>query len=505
MAGIAWEEAARFLADGAFDPPPRVIETHSARIHLTRDEAWKLRRPVDYGWLDYSTRAQRRAMARREIALNAPHAPGLYLGLGGVGPGPLLVPPDAALPEDAEPLVVMRRFADDALMDRMAEAGLLDAPLLAETGRVVAAMHRASGPVGSAMRMPAMISAEAAELGAMAGALGKARTEAMLGALRSAAERLRDTAAGRPLHRCHGDLHLGNLVLWQGAPTPFDCIEFNEAFSTVDPLYDLSFLTMDLRHRGLGRLLPAALSAWAEAMAAEPGSAPETAYGGLALLPLYEACHAAIRAKTGVIGLAAQADDARPGAEREARAYAELATAILDAPRHPRVIGVGGLSGSGKSALARALAARTGGVVLRSDAIRKGLLGLPPDRPAPPEAYAAGHTGAVYATMRRRAAAVLDAGLPAILDATHLRDADRTAAEALAADAGVPFDGIWLDAPRETLAARIAARRGDVSDATPEVLARQQAEPPGPHWHRLDASAPPDVVLAAAGARLMMP
>ncbi len=495
MAGPAdpapdWEACAAFLAGPAFAVAPEVIETHASRVHLSGAEAWKLRRPVDYGFLDYSTRAKRRANAEREIALNAPAAPGLYLGLGGVAPGPRLLGPGTEIPETAEPLVVMRRFETDALFDRMAAADRLDEPRLAETGRAVAALHARAPGLGRGMRLPAMISGEAEELGALAERIGRERTRALTDALRAEVARRAELGAGRALRRCHGDLHLRNIVLWQGRPTPFDAIEFNAAFTSIDPLYDLAFLTMDLAHRERGGAVPAVLSAWAEALAAAGSAEREIGYGGLPLRPAYEAIRAAIRAKTAALG----------GDGAEAAGYADLALALLAGRPGPRLIALGGRSGTGKSALARALARETGAVTIRSDAVRKALLGVAPEEPAPAGAYTDEVSRATHAEMRARARMALAAG-PAILDATHLDRAERAAAEALATDLGVPFRGLWLEAPTEVLAARVAARAGDVSDATPAVLrAQPAARPEG--WTVLDADRPPEQVAAEALDRI---
>jgi len=195
-------------------------------------------------------------------------------------------------------------------------------------------------------------------------------------------------AASRQARRCHGDLHLRNIVLWQGRPAPFDCIEFNEGFTNVDPLYDLAFLLMDLDHRGHPDLSVEVLNAWAERLASEPGAEVSTAYGGLALLPFFKACRAGIRAKVSALALEGRDLAGREAEVAEARAYLALGIRYLGGRPPARLIAVGGLSGSGKSTLAWALAARLGAVVLRSDVIRKGLWGVDPTAKLPAEAYA---------------------------------------------------------------------------------------------------------------------
>ncbi|MGF1446157.1 MAG: AAA family ATPase [Pikeienuella sp.] len=494
---LGWGEAAAFLRGPGLDRPA-IVETHTAVIHLTPSEAWKLRRPVDYGWLDYGSRAKRRACAAREIALNAPAASGLYLGLGGVDVSPqgglrLLRPaadPDG-LPATAEPLVVMRRFAADALFSQMAEAGKLDRRLLAQTGARVAALHKAA-PAAGAVDLAALVGAEAAEIARLGPVLGADLAAALAEALLAEAARRTEVATARHRRRCHGDLHLGNIVLWRGQPAPFDCIEFNDAIATVDPLYDLAFLTMDLRIRGLGGLRPAVLNAWAEALSRTPDPLVETAYGGLALLGLYEAVRASIRAKVTVL----------QGRPDQACAYAEAALATLRAPPTPRLIAVGGRSGTGKSTLARALADRLQAVVLRSDAVRKGLLGVEETARLPQAAYAADISAQVAQAMRLRAAMALNGGWPVILDATHLEASQRAEAAALAGELGLRFDGLWLDAPRAVLETRIAARRDDASDATLAVLARQMTQSAPEDWVHLCAQGAPDGLAARALAAL---
>ena len=497
MAGPDWDSAASFLAGPAFETVPEVVETHTARVHISGDRVWKLRRPVDYGWLDYATRDRRRAMAEREIAWNAPAAPGLYLGLGGVGAGPRLLGPEEDVPAEAEPIVVMRRFEGRDLFDRMAEAGRLDAELMRQTGRAVAAMHRREPP-GDAPDLAALAEQEAGDLTRLAETLGRDAAQDLAETLRARTASLAEVATTRRVRRCHGDLHLRNIVLWQGRPAPFDCIEFNEALARIDPLYDLAFLAMDLEHRGLGALVPALLSAWAEAMAAAPEPQVDTAYGGFALWPLYRAFRAAIRAKIGA--LAAEAD---PERLPEARAYLALARTILAESPEPRLIAVGGRSGSGKSTLAQALAARTGALVIRSDAVRKGLAGVAPEDRLPPESYTPEAATQVYDAMLARARATLSGGMSVILDAAHLDPGERAGARALAEAAGVSFAGFWLDADRETLSARAEARSGDVSDADARVVAQQFETGTGEiDWAMLDARAAPGDLLTRAESHL---
>jgi hypothetical protein len=503
-----FDRMAEFLASPAAHggAATRRIDTHTAVVVLAGDRAWKLRRPVDYGWLDYSSRARRRECARLEVELNAATAPGLYLGLGGLvpeGAGWRLAKPGGDLPETAEPLVVMRRFRQEDLFDRMASEGRLTPELTRATGQAVADMHKSAPRRAGMGRLPAFAGRETNELTELASILGPEAVARFSEAVQARATACNGLAARRGARRCHGDLHLRNIVLWRGRPAPFDCIEFNETFTNVDPLYDLAFLLMDLDHRGHADLAVEVFNAWAEHMAAEPFAEIGTAYGGLALLPFFKACRAGIRAKVSALALRGRDPAGQDGERAEARAYLALGIRYLIAAPPARLIAVGGLSGSGKSTLARALAARMGAVVLRSDAIRKGLWGVAETERLPAAAYAPRESHRVYGAMRERARMALAGGAVVILDAAHLRASERDGVRKIAAEAGVRFDGLWLEAPVDRLKARIRARAADVSDATAAVVEKQTGYDLGLiRWRRLSTEAAPAAVAELAMAEL---
>ncbi len=290
------------------------------------------------------------------------------------------------------------------------------------------------------------------------------------------------------VRRCHGDLHLRNICLFEGEPTPFDAIEFDEDLATIDVLYDLAFVLMDLifhQRRDLANLL---LNRYLSAT---------RDYRGVRLLPVFLSLRAAVRAR--VMSLSTQGREAR----RMAARYLDLALEFLEAAGPARLIAVGGYSGVGKSTAAKGLAAALGGpcgaLILRSDVVRKRLEGVAPERALAAAGYDAAAAERVYARLMKDARRAFQAGQSIILDASFLEPAFRDEAAAMARRLGAPFAPLWLTAPRAVLADRIAARRGDASDATVGVLEAQLAQHDEPSdWNHVDASAGADETLRRA-------
>jgi hypothetical protein len=299
----------------------------------------------------------------------------------------------------------------------------------------------------------------------------------------------RRRAAGK-VRRCHGDLHLRNVCLFEGKPTLFDCLEFSDELASVDVLYDLAFLLMDLEHRGLADFANLVLNRYLDLTDEDDG---------LAAMPLFLSVRAAIRAHVTAAAMErAAVSGAKPEMAAEARSYLDLADRLLR-PRSCRLVAIGGLSGTGKSTLAAGLAPSLGARVLRSDVIRKQLFGVAPETRLPTSAYTAQMSGRVYRTLRRKAAEALAAGYSVIIDAVSLKPAERRSFAAIAQAAGVPFTGVWLAAPAPTMDLRLRARRHDASDASPEVLAQQLRQDPGKvDWIRIDANTGPADCLSAA-------
>jgi len=271
------------------------------------------------------------------------------------------------------------------------------------------------------------------------------------------------------VRRCHGDLHLGNVVLWQGRPTLFDCIEFSDHIAIIDVFYDFAFLLMDLEVRGLRDLANLALSRFIGCQ----GNAD-----ALAVLPLMLSLRAGVRAKVSAMAIGGNKDQERNNRLASlAGRYITAAQDFLAPGAPPRLIAIGGLSGSGKTTIARSLAPglgrAPGALHSRSDYIRKRIANVAPEERLPAEAYTSTADRQVYDGVMADAEVALRAGQWVIADAVFARPEDRRAIESVAARTGVPFHGIWLEAPTKIMTERVDRRRNDASDATAEVVARQ--------------------------------
>ena len=490
-------EVLAFLASPAAHggaAPVERIDTHGAYVFLAGDRAVKIKRAVRYDYMDLSTREKRRDLLRRELELNRPAAPALYRDVV-----PITRSTDGTLAWDGngppvEWALRMSRFPREAELEVMAEEGRIDDDLADRLGEEVARYHAAAParPDDGADLIAEILDELDRVFAGMAVALGADRIALFMQAVRSAhdgtARVLRRRGTGGHIRRCHGDLHLRNLVMIDSRPTPFDALEFDERLGTCDVLYDLAFLLMDLEHRDLKRAANVVLNSY---LRAAPGN-----LSGLCALPLFLSLRAAIRAMVDV-----QTDTATGGAHgAEARAYLDAALRYLSPPASC-LVAIGGLSGSGKTTLGRLLApelgAAPGAVHLRSDLERKAMLGVRPLDRLPDASYDAATTARVYDALHRKAAEALAAGQAVILDAAHLTEQERDASASAAGPHS--FFGLWLDAGPDTLISRVTARRGDASDADARVVGQQLARSVGRMgWSRIDAGGTPDETGTAA-------
>lgn len=484
----------RYLTDPASHGGAEVVqvETHISRIFLAGDRAWKMKRAIRTNYLDFSTLAQRERICRREIEVNRAAAE-IYLGVV-----PVVRRADGlALGGEGVPvewLVEMRRFDRAGEMDRLCDTGALDRATIEALADAVAAMHEAAPRTpefGDAADLAARIDqiagalASAAKGTELAGAVAGWQAAAQRARQAQAALVARRHRAGR-IRRCHGDLHLGNVVMIEGRPVPFDAIEFNESIASIDVLYDLALTLADLRMRGRDDLA---------ALLADRYLGATRDYGGLALMPLFLSMRGAVRAMTAA---------SRGDRDEAARDFDFARAALAPGPgRGPRLIAIGGLSGSGKSSVARKLAPELGAVVIRSDVLRKRAAGVAPEAHLPEGAYRPAMNRRVLMRMIHDARAALRAGAPVVLDATFLDPAWRDCAPRLAASEGVAFDGLWLDLAPEAAVRRVEGRGRDASDATAAVVRQQAGRASCPEgWHRIDAAGALEMVAERATAVL---
>jgi aminoglycoside phosphotransferase family enzyme/predicted kinase len=486
---------------------PLRIDTHGAVVTLAGPDAYKLKRAVVFPFLDYGTLAKRRAALEAELAINRPLAPQVYREVVAVTRGPgggLRFGGDGPV---VDYVLHMARFDEQATLDHIVARRPLAPDEVDQLAAAIVSAHAAAPPADAAAWIADLgvylaqndaALREFAELGPPAAI--DALTVAARRALESALPLLNGRAAAGYVRRCHGDLHLGNIVLLDGRPTLFDAIEFDPRIAAGDVLYDLAFLVMDLCQAGhraaANRLLNRYL-----VEARDPAH-----LDGLAALPVFLHLRAAIRAKVTAARAALLAGPARDAAFAEAGRYLHFATAAL-APPGPRLVAIGGLSGTGKTALAHALAPRfgaePGAVVIRSDVERKALFGVAETDRLPPEAYSSAASADVFARVAGAARRALAAGHSVVCDAVYARPPQRRAIAAVAAAAGVPFTGLWLDLPLAARLARIGGRQGDASDADAAVARQQQAYDCGPmDWARVDASGALSEVAARAAAVL---
>ncbi len=472
--------------------PVERIDTHCSIVFLAGDRAYKLKRAVTYSYLDYSRLELRKHACERELILNRRTAPALYLRIQPItrtANGRLTLGGDGAA---LDWVLVMTRFSEEDLFDRMAASGRLSSRIMRQLADAIARFHataemRRDHGGGRAIvnviqenddnlrtASPPLENEKIAEL--------HSKCDRTLVSLRDLLDRRRTEGKVR---QCHGDLHLRNICLFDGRPTLFDCIEFRDELACIDVLYDLAFLLMDLHHRSHSGLASVVFNRYMD-MSAETE--------GVAALPLFLCLRAAIRAHVMAASAAKQDFPAERKSEmQQAVAYLDLALEFL-VPAKPLLVAIGGLSGSGKSAIGAGIAPDfkpvPGARVIRSDVMRKRLMGQAPEQHLPASAYTEEMNRRVYETMLAEAACTLASGYTAIVDATFLGPTDRLAPEMLARRANVPFLGLWLDAPPDKLRERIAARCGDASDADVRVLDQQLCVDPGQiGWHRIEVFA----------------
>ena len=489
-------EIFRFLADPAthhIDEPVIRIDTHGAVVFLAGRDVYKVKRAVRFPFMDFSTIAKRRAACENEVIVNRDNAPELYLGAIPI------THCDTGLRFGGDPIdavewtVHLRRFDENATLDKIAERGQLDLKTIRQLAHTMVSSHarapnrNMTNAIGSLRRQ---IEETLASLAAVPELLG-ADAVADLGlkldaAFARAAPLLREREALGFVRRCHGDLHLRNIALVSGKPILFDAIEFNDEFATCDVLYDLAFLLMDLWRRDLKPHANLLFNHYLWACDDE-----ERQIKDLAIIPLFLCLRAAIRAK---VSAALYGIEPKRQAElvEDARCHFRAARLFLE-PAGLHLIAIGGLSGTGKTTLAQALAAQVGkapgAVHLRSDIERKNLYKVTELEPLPAEAYRNETNAETYERLRHLSLLALQAGASVIVDALHRNTEERSALAEIGRKVNVPLTGFWLEAPIDVRIERVAKRENDASDANEAIVRQQAATETGVvEWQYLDAS-----------------
>jgi aminoglycoside phosphotransferase family enzyme/predicted kinase len=481
--------------------PAELAETHSAVVVFFGDRAYKVKKHVDLGFLDFRSRATREAVCHREVELNRRLAPDVYLGVSDV------------LDVDGRPcdhLVVMRRMPLERRLATLVQEGEPVDDHLWQLAHRLAAFHSRSEhspDIDRAASVEALTGRWADNTAVLVDAAGRLVDADLV-------ERV-DTLAGRylagrgPLFEQrladgravdgHGDLLADDIFCLDDGPRVLDCIEFNDEFRYGDALADVAFLAMDLERLGRPDLAGTFLAAYRE-------HADDTWPASLAHHHVGYRAH--VRAKVSAI----RADQGDETAADDARSLLELAATHLDQAR-VRLVLVGGLPGTGKSTLALGLGDALAATVLRSDEVRKELAGLPPgaSAAAPYEQglYSPGKRAATYRALLDRARVALGLGETVILDASWGDAERRGEAAELAGDTTSELVELRCEAPAEVAAARLRERAasadgagaaaGDPSDATPEIATRMAADvAPWPSAHTVDTSGDPEQALATA-------
>ncbi|MDR3326427.1 MAG: AAA family ATPase [Rhodospirillaceae bacterium] len=450
------------------------IDTHISSIFLVDDRAYKLKRAVFLPFLDFTTLEQRRIACERELVINQRVAPEIYLGLISVtrkndgnlefdGHGKIL-----------DWLIVMKQFKQDNLFNKLADNWKLsinDVCLLAD---VIADFHRSSElqtTYGGEIAIRSVIDGNAVSLAKFVPFLfdpiqvERVIEQSKTWLINIASELEKRRVLGF-VRKSHGDLHLGNICLFNGKPTLFDAIEFNEDFACIDVFYDLAFLIMDFEMKGLFNFASIVFNRYLE----RTGDLE-----AVSVLPLFLSLRACIRAHI-LAETATVTTNQNYQNYNNAKSYLAKSLTYLT-PSPPCLLAIGGLSGSGKSTLASNLApflgASPGAVLLRSDVLRKRLAGIDSKEHLSEAGYTIEMTKRTYNSIYEHAEQILKRGHSVIVDAVFFKQYQRDDIEAVARRVDIPFEGIWLFSTSEILHSRIKERFNDVSDATVSTLEQQ--------------------------------
>ncbi|SHK01791.1 hypothetical protein SAMN05216369_0020 [Marinobacter antarcticus] len=458
----------------------QIIETHISQVILTGQYAYKIKKPMNFGFLDFSTLARRKHFCEEELRLNRRLAEPLYLEVLPITG----TPEQPVIGGEGEPfeyLLKMRQFRQNQLFDHMQETGDLKPELLSSLAQQVAGFHDSLEPIPDDKPLgtpEAVYAAMQENFDQIRPMIDDKDLLSQLDNLeawtQTTFERHRDLIAKRRadglVRECHGDLHLANITVYDGKVTVFDCIEFNEPFRWIDVINDLAFLLMDLESRRESALANLVLNTYLEY---------RDDFEALPLLPLYKAYRALVRAKIALFTLAnpSLSEGEKETLMQRYRDYAQLAEDYGSIPNRYLLATVG-LSASGKTCVSAAMSSELGLIRLRSDIERKRLHGLAPledsQSPTGGKLYSAEANEKTYERLAKLACDLLAAGLPVIADAACLKERERALFAAVAESQGVPFALIHCEAPEELRKEWVRKRKGDASEATEELLDAQK-------------------------------
>ncbi|MFJ3484714.1 AAA family ATPase [Pseudomonas sp. NPDC090202] len=451
----------------------QVIETHISWVLLTGPYVYKIKKPVNFGFLDFTSLSAREHFCQQELKLNQRLTDNLYLEVLPVT-GSAEAPQLGGAGEAIEYVLKMRQFPQDGLLSTLQSKGELTTAHIDDMARQIAEFHLSAPkvpvehPLGTAESVMAPVTQNFEQiLPFLSEKADLTQLQALEAWANTSFERLKPLLVQRKnegfIRECHGDIHLGNATLIDGKVVIFDCIEFNEPFRMTDVYADLGFLAMDLEDRGLKSLSRRLVSQYLELTGD---------YAGLELLNFYKAYRAMVRAKVALFSLPADADHVqRATTLRQYRNYANLAESYSAIPSNFLAI-THGVSAVGKSHVAMRLVEALGAVRLRSDVERKRLFADSNDL------YSADVSAATYTRLNELAAVVLHAGFPVVVDATYLKHAQRQATAQVAESTGAPFLILDCAAPKAVIAGWLAQRQAqndDPSDATMDVIEAQLA------------------------------
>ncbi|MEN9201749.1 MAG: AAA family ATPase [Thermostichus sp. DG02_2_bins_29] len=496
------------MLDPAFYPhavqaPIQLIQTHISYILLTGDYAYKVKKPLNFGFLDFTSLEQRRHFCQEELRMNQRGAPGIYLEVLPItqsnGRFQLNGSPESG--DCVEYTLKMRQFPQENLLSNLLARGELTAALMEELGRVVAAFHaqtKTNDYIRSFGQPERVREAFDENYQQTRRYIGGPQTAQQYQETQAYTDRFfaqrRDLFQQRldqnRIRECHGDLHLGNICFWEGKLLLFDCIEFNESFRFVDVMYDVSYTVMDLDARHRPDLGNAYLNTYLE----ETGD-----WEGLKVLPIYLNRQAYVRAKVTSFLLddPTATEEVKVEACQTAAQYYRLAWRYTR-PKQGQIILMSGLSGAGKSTVARYLARQLNAIHIRSDAVRKHLAGIRLRERGGQEIYTPEMTAKTYQRLVQLGTELALEGYTVILDAKFDRQDLRGMAIAQAQAQGIPLRILHCQAPMATLQERLQRRAGrpsreggvdpttqgigdplyavDIADATAEMLSQQQVE-----------------------------